>query len=192
MVQDKNLLEQNSQYTDEEIMNLKSIYSLDKDFCISIFKELFNNETDKESIKRFLIIDFEESLKNFISKLNNPGYEEIFFIYLEDKIIGYCSFFPYRFSKDWKWSNDLEMGIFIKNEYRGQGIGESVLKHLENDYINPFYSDLNKNIRSGKKLILAPTFDNPSIKLYERLGFKKVDDKQYNNDGLFRMEKILD
>jgi RimJ/RimL family protein N-acetyltransferase len=166
-------------------------YSFTLEHATYLYDYLFNQESDKVSVERFLIIPFEKSLENFKEKMYNKNFERIFFIFEGETVIGYCSFFPYRYTKDWKWTNDIEMGIFIKSEYRGQGIGESVLKHLENDYINPFIPEFGEKSRSGKKLILAPTFNNPSVKLYERLGFKKVDDKQYNNDGLFRMEKIM-
>lgn len=169
------------------MINLVSVFSFPKEHSTFLFDYIFNQEVDKDSVNRFLIINYEKSLDIFKTKISSKGYEEIFFIFLNEKIIGYCSFFPYRFAKEWKWENNpIEMGIFLKEDYRGKGFGSVVLEKMEKDYINPY---IFKN--NGGKLILAPTFNNPSINLYKRLGYVQVDDKEYNDSGLIRMEKLV-
>lgn len=166
-------------------------YSFNLEHATYLYDYLFNQESDKVSVERFLIIPFEKSLENFKEKMYNKNFERIFFIFEGETVIGYCSFFPYRYTKEWKWNNDIEMGIFIKEKWRGKGYGGYILNLLETQYINPFIPEFGEKVYSGKKLILAPTFDNPSIKLYEKLGYKKVDDKEYNKSGLYRMEKVM-
>jgi RimJ/RimL family protein N-acetyltransferase len=166
-------------------------YTFNLEHATYLYDYIFNQETDKISVERFLIIPFEKSLENFKEKIYKKNFERIFFIFEGETVIGYCSFFPYRFTKEWKWNNDIEMGIFIKEKFRGKGYGEHIITLLEKEYINPFIPEFGGKVYSGKKLILAPTFDNPSINLYKRLGFEIVEDKEYNDSGLHRMEKIM-
>ena len=57
-----------------------------------------------------------------------------------------------------------ELGIALRPEYRGQGIGTALLKHL---------LESAKNLYPAISLSVSP--NNPAMRLYERLGFVTVD-----------------
>jgi ribosomal protein S18 acetylase RimI-like enzyme len=57
-----------------------------------------------------------------------------------------------------------ELGIALLPQYRGQGIGTALLKHL---------LEAAKNLYSS--ISLSVSANNPAIRLYERLGFVTVD-----------------
>lgn len=57
-----------------------------------------------------------------------------------------------------------ELGIALRPEYRGQGIGTALLKQL---------LEAAKNLYPAISLSVSP--NNPAIRLYERLGFVTVD-----------------
>jgi ribosomal protein S18 acetylase RimI-like enzyme len=57
-----------------------------------------------------------------------------------------------------------ELGIALLPEYRGQGIGTALLKHM---------LEAAKNLHPAISLSVSP--HNQAIRLYERLGFKTVD-----------------
>lgn len=66
------------------------------------------------------------------------------------------------------WETDEQiriMDIALFSEYRGKGIGTSILNHLIED-----------SEKSGKKLNIHVEHNNPALGLYERMGFKKTDD----------------
>lgn len=57
-----------------------------------------------------------------------------------------------------------ELGIALLPEYRGQGIGTALLKHL---------LEAAKNLYPAISLSVSP--NNPAIRLYEKMGFVTVD-----------------
>jgi ribosomal protein S18 acetylase RimI-like enzyme len=57
-----------------------------------------------------------------------------------------------------------ELGIALFPDYRGQGIGTALLKHL---------LEAAKNLYPAISLSVSP--NNPAMRLYERLGFATVD-----------------
>ncbi len=57
------------------------------------------------------------------------------------------------------------MDIALLSEFRGKGIGTSILNNLIED-----------SESSGKKLNIHVEHNNPALRLYEKLGFKKTDD----------------
>ena len=66
----------------------------------------------------------------------------------------------------WKTEHQIRiMDIALLPEFRGQGIGTKILKDL-----------IKESDDSGKKLNIHVEYNNPALKLYERLGFKKIDD----------------
>jgi ribosomal protein S18 acetylase RimI-like enzyme len=57
-----------------------------------------------------------------------------------------------------------ELGIALLPEYRGQGIGTALLKHLL-EAVKPLYP----------AIALSVSPNNPAMRLYERFGFETVD-----------------
>jgi ribosomal protein S18 acetylase RimI-like enzyme len=62
-----------------------------------------------------------------------------------------------------------ELGIALRPEYRGQGIGTALLKRLLEEA---------KNLYPAISLSVSP--NNPALRLYERLGFEIVDIRKDN------------
>jgi ribosomal protein S18 acetylase RimI-like enzyme len=64
----------------------------------------------------------------------------------------------------WESLSEIKIiDISILPEYQRKGLGTKVLQQI-----------LNKAIQAEKKVNLHVVFSNPALKLYERLGFKKI------------------
>jgi len=65
----------------------------------------------------------------------------------------------------WETENQIRiMDIALLEEFTGKGIGTYLLKQL-----------IQKSRKKGKKLNIHVEYNNPALRLYERLGFKKTD-----------------
>ncbi len=67
------------------------------------------------------------------------------------------------------------MDIALLEEHTGKGIGTYLLKQL-----------IQKSEKRGKKLNIHVEYNNPALRLYERLGFKKTD-----NTGVYFFMEYL-
>ncbi len=120
------------------------------------YRIFYKQPSDLESAKRFL--------KNRI--LNDESI--IYVAYKGSEAIGFTLLYPLFSSVSMKpmyLLNDL----YVKNNYRGQGIGEAL--------INRAKALCEKEQNKG--LALQTAADNPAQKLYERLGFVKDHDLYY-------------
>ena len=120
------------------------------------YRIFYKQPSDLESAKRFL--------KNRI--LNDES--KIYVAYKGSEAIGFTLLYPLFSSVSMKpmyLLNDL----YVKNNYRGQGIGEAL--------INRAKALCEKEQNKG--LALQTAADNPAQKLYERLGFVKDHDLYY-------------
>ena len=120
------------------------------------YRIFYKQPSDLESAKRFL--------KNRI--LNDES--KIYVAYKGSETIGFTLLYPLFSSVSMKpmyLLNDL----YVKNNYRGQGIGEAL--------INRAKALCEKEQNKG--LALQTAADNPAQKLYERLGFVKDHDLYY-------------
>jgi len=122
---------------------------------LNLFKQVFYDESD-EAILNFHLMNYSYALHEFIYKLN-PSYtcEDIFFIFLENQVIGYVTAYESRWPEI---PYGKEFGIFIKETYRNRGLGTEVITHIEAQYKQPY--------------VVSPRCNNiHAIRLYERLGY---------------------
>lgn len=66
------------------------------------------------------------------------------------------------------WETEAQiriMDIALLHDFTGKGIGTKILNDL-----------IKKSEKSGKKLNIHVEYNNPALRLYERLDFKKTDD----------------
>jgi phosphinothricin acetyltransferase len=100
-------------------------------------------------------------LKEYIY-INHPIYKS-FIINCDDTPAGFC-YYTY-FKKRQAYDRTAEVTIYLRPEFCGKGIGHKALLFLED-----------QALKSGiKNFISIISTDNlPSIKLFEKLGYKKV------------------
>ncbi len=66
-----------------------------------------------------------------------------------------------------RWAREIRiMDIAILPEHRGRGIGTQLLRELQNE-----------SERCGKSLSIHVERMNPALALYQRLGFRMIEDK---------------
>ena len=148
------------------MISLQEIRIFPKQFCLSVFEKLFSRTDDEPNISNFLLCPYQEAYDQFDIKLKyiNILDEIIFFVYDSgNNIIGYATAFPNRWN-DSLLHNEIECGLFIQKEYRGQGYGSEVLKQLE--------QFISMNMPEIDTIALAPALTNEQAALlYERLGW---------------------
>lgn len=144
-------------------LKLKQIKTeLDTTESLQLFKQVFFNESE-ESILNFHLANYNMALHDFIYKLR-PEYtcEDIFFIFLNDDVIGYVTAYASRWPE---LPFAKEFGIFIKGKYRNLGYGTDVITLMESKY--------------DRSYVVSPHIDNTNaIRLYERLGYTKTNATQ--------------
>lgn len=103
--------------------------------------------------------------KCFNEFVKNPALGKLVLIKLEDKIIGY-TILTYGYSFEGHGKNILVDELFLKKEYRRQGIGSKALKYI---------------IKIAKKenletiLLEVATYNEAGKKLYRKYNFKERD-----------------
>jgi len=120
------------------------------------YRIFYKQSSDLKSAKIFL--------KDRI--LNNESI--IYMAYVDKEAVGFTQLYPLFSSLSMK-AMYLLNDLYVKKEYRGQGIGEALIKK-------------SKTIceeQQNKGLALQTAADNPAQKLYERLGFIKDHDLYY-------------
>ena len=99
----------------------------------------------------------EENQKKLFNKFMKENSKNIELIYLKDKLVG---FYNGKLKDDKSYEID---NICIMPEYQNRGIGTAVLKEI-----------LFEN--KDKEIILQCFKENQASKLYERMGFKKIEE----------------
>ena len=101
----------------------------------------------------------EENQKKLFNKFMKENSKNIELIYLKDKLVG---FYNGKLKDDKSYEID---NICIMPEYQNRGIGTAVLKEI-----------LFEN--KDKEIILQCFKENQASKLYERMGFKKIEENE--------------
>lgn len=121
-------------------------------FIYNLKKEVY-----KSYVEKYFKEWNEENQRKLFNKFMKENSKNIQLIYLKDELVGFYN------GKD-KEDNTFEIGnICIKPEYQNKGIGTAILKEILFE---------NKN----KEITLQCFKDNAVIKLYERMGFEKIDE----------------
>jgi len=127
----------------------------DLDTVKELIKSLYSEDPGYKQINDKKI------LKTFNELLNHPDKGEIKIIQNDNEIIGYCILINY-------WSNEYGGNIinidelYIKVDYRNNGIGSNFIKYLINNHFNN---------AAAFQLEVLPD-NNKAKKLYEGIGFK--------------------
>ncbi len=119
---------------------------------------------------------FDEELKNLPGDYSSPE-GELLLAYSEGKLAGCIAFR--------KFENDIcEMKrLYLRNEFRGQGIGRQLTVRVINDAKKIGYKKM--------RLDTLPSMKE-AIKLYKDLGFKEINPYRYNPiEGVCYMELEL-
>lgn len=147
-------------YYDTGIDNLKIRETNEKDceLILSLIKEIAEYEKMSNQV-----IATEETLLEYIFKNNRA---EVVILELDKNPIGYALFF-YNFSTFVGRSGLYLEDIFIKNEFRGRGIGKEVFKFLAK-----------KAREEGCKRMewVCLDWNEPSINFYKSLGAVPMDE----------------
>jgi ribosomal protein S18 acetylase RimI-like enzyme len=125
-----------------------------------VLNKLFENENSKEEMEIFL---------------KNYNHEIICIAYLDNIAVGYCTGLIIKSICHKNSRLDIET-LFVKKEYRKNGIGKALIEFIENEAINKnivhFHINTNKNNKISKLF-------------YEKMGYKNTEeillDKTINN-----------
>lgn len=112
----------------------------------------------------------EPSIKKYIENWNQKEGDLAIVCLDGEDLIG--AIWGRKFSEDNKGYGFIdvetpEIGMAIKQEYRGKGLGSNLIKLLVDEYIEQGVGQLSLNVNTL----------NPAKRLYERCGFVKVSEK---------------
>ncbi|MBI3220875.1 MAG: GNAT family N-acetyltransferase [Bacteroidetes bacterium] len=125
--------------------------------------ELATNETIPsilEMMEQFYAIDQypfdeEKNKKNLHLFINNPELGRLWLIKMEKQLVGYVCL-AYCFSFEYGGRDAFIDELFIKTEFRNQGIGQQTMDFLENASmklgVNSIHLEVEKHNEAGKKL----------------------------------------
>ena len=137
------------------MINIIKIRPKDREIVIDMMRRFYHSPA--------LITNGSEEIfsSNVDNCLKNSPYLEGFVFVAEDKVIGYAMLaksFSTEFGSECIWIED----IYVKEDYRGHGIGSQFIQFVKEKY-------------SDKVLRLEAESDNAkAIATYEKNGFKKL------------------
>ncbi|SEG10373.1 GNAT family N-acetyltransferase [Parabacteroides chinchillae] len=104
------------------------------------------------------VAEMEKRIEGIVTK----GYP--YFVYEADgKVVGYCYLNQWKARK--AYSKSAELSVYIDKDYRRQGIGKALLRHVL-DNVDP------DEIHTVMACITLP--NESSVKIHEAFGFRKV------------------
>ncbi len=137
------------------------ITEADKIECCKMVEEFYQTSAVDHSIPS-------EYINNTVEfALSDNPYNKILICQHDNKYAGYCQL-SFTYSGEVGGLVVLIEELYIRDEFKGKGLGTSLLKFIRNEYDG-----------KAKRYRLEVTQDNANaIKLYERLGFEELPYKQ--------------
>ena len=142
-------------------ITLHTVSPADEAFLLSVYAstrepELALTDWSAEQKAQFCLMQFKAQDEHY--RLHYPK-AQLSVIMVEGVVVG-------RLYVD-RWTREIRiMDITLVPEHRGQGIGTQLLKALKEEATI-----------AGKSLSIHVECNNPAMHLYERLGFKVIEDK---------------
>lgn len=118
-------------------------------------EELSRSGMSEDDKKRFIEFQFNAQHSYYLQTYKNAEFN---LIILDDKPAG----------RIYLWRTETQiriMDIALLPDFQGKGVGTRILQTI-----------LQESEISGKKVSIHVEYFNPALRLYERLGFQKVDD----------------
>ena len=118
-------------------------------------------------------------------RLHHPDYKT-YIIRLDGSMVGFCFFVPYRQNPAYRMT--VEIGLYFKPACTGKRYGEAAVHHLEQVIREHGYRTIIASISSD---------NTPSIRLFERLGYRQCADyreiayKHGHYVGIVDFQKVL-
>lgn len=118
-------------------------------------EELSRSGMSDEDMSRFIEFQFNAQHTHYSQAYKDAEFD---LILLDDEPAGRLYI--------WRTETQIRiMDIALLPEFQGKGIGTSILQTI-----------IKESEKSGKKVTIHVEYFNPALRLYERLGFQKVDD----------------
>jgi GNAT superfamily N-acetyltransferase len=118
-------------------------------------EELSQANMSEEDKSRFIEFQFNAQHLHYSQAYKDAEFN---LILLDDKPVGRLYI--------WRTETQIRiMDIALLPDFQGKGIGTKILQSI-----------IQESEKSGKKVTMHVEYFNPALRLYERLGFKKVDD----------------
>lgn len=141
-------------------INFRNIQSNDFTFLKKVYRSTREEELDRtmwneDEKSKFIDFQFNAQHSHYTNAYKGAGFN----------IIEWNNI---KVGRLYLWETETQiriMDIALLIEFRGKGIGTFILNDL-----------IKKSEKVEKKLNIHVEYNNPALKLYERLGFKKTDD----------------
>jgi GNAT superfamily N-acetyltransferase len=118
-------------------------------------EELSQANMSEEDKSRFIEFQFNAQHLHYSQAYKDAEFN---LILLDDKPVGRLYI--------WRTETQIRiMDIALLPDFQGKGVGTKILQSI-----------IQESEKSGKKVTIHVEYFNPALRLYERLGFKKVDD----------------
>ncbi len=147
---------------DNTIVDIMEAKPEDAEELLELFKKVGSESTNLIMDHNGLDISLEEERK-YLKEANEAITTKHFVAKVDGKIVGDCGIKGHKASKT---KHNVDLGISVLKEFWNKGLGTILLEHTVN------YARITAEI---KNVYLEVREDNDfAIKLYEKLGFKKV------------------
>lgn len=147
---------------DNTIVDIKEALPEDAEELLELFKKIGSESTYLIMDHKGLDISLEEERK-YLKEANDQVTTKYFVARVNGAIVGDCGI---KGHKAMKTKHNVDLGISVLKEYWNKGLGSILLEHTIN------YARITAEI---KNIYLEVREDNEfAIKLYEKMGFKKV------------------
>jgi phosphinothricin acetyltransferase len=112
--------------------------------------------------------------------LNHEKYQT-YLIHYRNEMVGFCFLTQFRKREAYDWT--AEIGVYLKPEFTGRGLGGSIVTFLE---------DIARSKRIRVLLASISGENTSSIRLFERMGFEKCAHYREVGEKFGRLLDIVD